>query len=174
MSRTKTTAVAKTATDAKVVSTFKSGGPAVVERALGKGEITFIAALPGVTYLWNAHQPPQPPPRGVWSHANFTNFNADAGRLILNPARAAASHVEAEGGLIDARLLKAPKGYAVPLANYSVDVQKPVTLTIRGVKGVRKVTSASHGELKVEKVGEDTVKVTYPTGYGDILRIDAP
>ncbi len=160
--------------DANIIFKFKSGGPAVVERTLGKGKITFIAALPGVTYLWSAHQPAQPPPRGVWSHAPWTNFNADAGALILAPAKAVTSQVEAEGGLIDARLLKSPKGYAVPLANYSVDTQKPVTLTIRGVKGIKKITSASQGELKMEKAPDDAVKVTYSTGFGDILRVDAP
>lgn len=161
------------ASDAKVAASFKSGSAAVVERTLGKGRITFIAALPGVTYLWSAHQPPQVPPRGVWSHAPLVNFNAEAAQLILIPAKAAAAQVEAEGGLIDARLLKSPKGYAVPLANYSGDVQKPVTITIRGVKGIKKIISASQGDLKMEKVGDDGVKVTYPTGYGDILRIEA-
>lgn len=162
----------KAAGDAKVVATFKSGSPAVIERTLGKGKITFIAALPGLSYLWSAYQPPPVPARGPSSHVTFTHFNADAGKLILESARDLAPQVEAEGALVDARLLVAPKGYAVPLANYSVDVNKPVTLTLRGVDNVKKITSAAQGELKFQQEKDGSVKVQYVTGLGDILRID--
>jgi len=158
--------------DAKVIATFKSGSPAVVERTLGKGKITFIAALPGPTYFWSNYQPVPVPPRGVLSHEPHVNFNADARKLVLEAAKSATASVEADGGWIDARLLQSPKGYAAPLANYSADVDKPVTLTIRGIEGIRKITSANRGELKVQREGE-IVRVTYPTGFGDILRVDA-
>jgi len=158
--------------DAKVVAKFKSGSPAVIERTLGKGKITYVAALPGPTYLWSAYQPPPVPSRGPSSHVTLTNFNADARAWILGPAKAATSSVEAEGGLIDARLLKSPKGHAVALANYSVDVNKPVTLTIRGVEGIRKITSANRGELKLQREKDGSVRLTYPPGLGDILRIE--
>jgi hypothetical protein len=157
--------------DTKAVANFKSGSPAVVERTLGKGKITYIAALPGPAYLWSAYQPPPVPARNT-GHLNPTNFNADARGWILGPARETHSSVEAEGGLIDARLLKSAKGYAVALANYSADVTKPVTLTIRGVDSIRKITSANRGELKLQREKDDSVRATYSTGYGDILRIE--
>ena len=163
--------------DAKAVASFKSGAPAVVERNLGKGKITYIAALPGVTYLWSAYQPPLVPSRGPSSHMQLTNFNPDAGRWILGTvgtAKEVTSNVEAEGAWFDARLLKSPKGYAVPLANYSADTQKPVILTIRGVKGITKIISANQGELKIERLGDEAVKINYTAGIGDILRIEAP
>ncbi len=158
--------------DANVVATFKSGAPAVVERTLGKGKITYIAAFPGPTYLWSAYQPPPVPSRGPSSHMPLVNFNADARGWILGPARQAGTSVEAEGGLVDARLLKSPKGYAIPLANYSADVTKPVTLTIRGVTGIRRVVSANRGNLKLQREKDGSVRATYATGFGDILRID--
>jgi hypothetical protein len=99
-----------------------------------------------------------------------TNFNPDARALILAPAKDAVANVETtgDGALIDARLLKSPKGYAVPVANTSADVSKPVTLKIRGAGKIKQITSAAKGELKV--AGDS---VTYETGFGDILRIDS-
>ncbi len=156
----------------KVLARFKSGSPAVIERELGKGRITYVAALPGPTYFWSNYQPPPVPPRGVLSHAPHVNFNADARELILHPAKAAKPHVEAEGGWIDARLLQSPKGWAIPLANYSADVNKPITLTLRGVEGIQKIISANRGELELQREKDGAIRVTYPTGLGDILRIE--
>lgn len=160
--------------DAKVVASFRSGSPAVIERALGKGKITYIAALPGPTYLWSNYQPPPAPPRGVLSHAPHARFNPDAGKLILQSAKTAGTHVEAEAGWIDARLLVSPGGCAVPLANYSADWTKKVTLVVRGIKPIRKIVSANQGSLKLQRVNDsaDSVRVTYAPGLGDILRIE--
>jgi hypothetical protein len=80
--------------------------------------------------------------------------------------------VEAAGGLVDARLIKSPKGYAIPLANYSADVNQPVTIAIRGVEGIRKITSANRGTLKLRLKKDGAVCVIYPTGFGDILRLE--
>ncbi len=157
---------------AKVVATFKSGSPAIVERVIGKGRITYVAALPGPTYFWSNYQPVPVPPRGVLCHAPHVNFNAAAGKLVRDAASAATASVEAQGAWLDARLLQSPQGYAIPVANYSGDVTKPATITIRGVPGIRKVVSAAHGELKLKRNADDSVSVTYPTGFGDMLRIE--
>ena len=50
--------------------------------------------------------------------------------------------IVASPGLIDARLLKAPGGHLLPLANYNATVGQQVTLTIRVGEPVRKVASA--------------------------------
>jgi hypothetical protein len=158
---------------ATVRTKFADGSPAVIDRGLGKGRITYIAALPGVSYLQSIYQPAPVPTRGVLSHVTPTNFNAAAGKLILDPAtQSTTTHVQAEGGWLDARLLKSPKGYAVPIANYSADPEKPVTITIAGAGKIKKLTSANRGELKPEVAADGAARVTYATGLGDILRID--
>ena len=166
-----------TGPDTTVLASFKSGKPAVAEHAAGKGKVSFVATLPGVAYLWSAYQPdpanpPLVPSRGPSSHLQLVNFNEEARRLIIAAPKDVTSHVEAHGAWLDARLLQSAKGYAIPLANYSADVQTPVTLTLRGMKNVRKVTSASHGELKTERAEDGAVTVHYVPGIGDILRID--
>ncbi len=158
--------------DAKVVATFKSSSPAVVERTLGKGKITYIAALPGATCLWSAYQPPPVPTRNS-AHITPSDFNAEARSWILGPAKEATPQIEAEGSFIDARLIKSSKGHAIPLANYSADVTRPVTLTIRGVPGIQTIISANHGELKLQREKDGSVRFQYPTGCGDILRVMA-
>ncbi len=160
------------AESAEVVSRFANGGPAVIQRKLGKGRITYIAALPGVTYLYSAHLPPQPPPRGIWSHQLLVNFNADAGRLITDPVRDVATSVEVDGGRLDARLLKSPNGYAIPLANYSPDTDAELTLTLRGLPPIKRVVSAVRGELLMEKTAGGGIVVRYAPGIGDMLRVE--
>ncbi len=74
---------------------------------------------------------------------------------------------------MDARLLKAPGGYILPIANYQDKVGQKVTLRILIGEKIRKATSAYHGELPV-KDEEGRVVVTIPSlGYGDVLRLDA-
>jgi hypothetical protein len=158
---------------ATVVAKFSDGSPAVIDRGLGKGRITYIAALPGVSYLQSIYETASVPTRGVLSHVTPTNFDAAAGKLILAPAtQFAAAHVQAEGGWLDARLLKSPKGAAVPIANYSADPEKPVTITLQGAGKIKKLTSANRGELEPEIAADGSVRVTFVTGFGDILRID--
>lgn len=102
----------------------------------------------------------------------LTDFNADAGRLILAPAAEVLPQVEAGKGRLDARLLESPKGFALPLANYDADVDTPVTVTLRGLPRVRNITSANRGKLRFKKQKDGAIAVTYTTGLGDILRID--
>jgi hypothetical protein len=163
--------------DARVLAKFhKDDSAAVVERPLGKGRIVYVAALPGLAYLWSALQPPQVPDRGPGTHRVPTAFDAGARALlqaVLKTARVEPL-VVAEPGLIDTRLLRSPKGFILPLANYSATVGRPVKLLVRVPGRVGKVTSAHHGVLAVqEEKGRTAIRLP-ALGYGDVLRLDPP
>jgi hypothetical protein len=160
--------------DVRVRGHFKEGGPAILERRLGKGRVYYVASLPGVAYLWSALRSEQAIP---------TDFNPGARTLLeailtaakIEPAIRATMDGDASEGApvrIDARLLKTPKGFIVPIANYQATVGQKVTLSMRAGVAIRKAASAYHGELKVES-GPEGVTVTIPSlGYGDLLRLD--
>jgi len=163
------------AKDATVLARFTDDkGPAIVERRLGEGHVFYIAALPGVAYLWSALQPPAVPDRGPGTHSIPTAFNAGARALLELVLRAAHVQpiVEAMPALVDARLLKAPGGYILPVANYHDKVGQKVTLRIRMGDKISKVTSAYHGDLAL-KEDKGYIVLTIPAlGYGDVLRLD--
>jgi hypothetical protein len=161
--------------EVKTLATFaKDGKPALLERRLGSGRIYYVAALPGTAYLWTALQPPVVPDRGPATHSVPTHFDKGAQALLDTVLHAAAIEptVQATPALIDARLLKAPKGYLLPLANYNEKVGEKVTLRIRVPEAIGKVSSAYHGDLKAtQEKGMLTVEVP-DLGYGDIFRLE--
>jgi hypothetical protein len=162
--------------DAKPLASFKGGkAPAVVSRKVGKGHVVYAAAHLGLAYLYTALQPPAVPDRGPQTHSVPTKFDPTVSRL-LSGLRDEAGIKDSGGvvadGLYDARLLEAPGGFVVPIANYNEKVGQKVTLSLRVPKKVVKATSAHHGELKLNAVG-DRVEVTVPAlGYGDVVRLD--
>ena len=157
---------------ARVTATFKSGKPAVIAHRVGRGQTTFIATLPGLAYLWSAYQPPPVPTHGPSSHVVPQLFNARAAQFITAAARQTTSAVDAGGARLDARLLQSPVGYAIPIANYGADVNAPVTLTIRGVPRVRRISSARRGILKWKRARDGAVTVRYAPGLVDMLKLD--
>jgi hypothetical protein len=148
--------------------------PALLERKLGKGRIFYVAGLPGVAYLYSALLPPRVPARGPCTHSVPTAFDKGAAalvRLVLKAGKVQPAIV-AEPALIDARLLKAPKGFVLPLANYHDKVGQKVTLSVQVGTPIKKATSAYHGELAV-KNEKGRVRITIPKlGYGDVLRLE--
>jgi hypothetical protein len=162
--------------DATVLARFQdSKEPAILDHRLGKGHVIYVAALPGVAYLWSALQPPAVPDRGPNTHSIPTAFNTGARSLLALVLHAAHVQpvVSAKPDLVDARLLKAPGGYILPIANYQKLVGDKVTLRIRMEDKISKATSAYHGELEM-KEDNGHIVVTIPTlGYGDVLRLDA-
>jgi len=73
--------------------------------------------------------------------------------------------------LVDMRLLKSPRGYILPIANYHDKVQK-VSLSLKVDGKITKVTSAYHGVLPA-KMKEGRVEFVIPAlGYGDVLRLE--
>ena len=117
--------------NATVTATFADGKPAVIISTHGKGRSIFIAALPGVAYLWSAYQnvggKTLVPSRGPSSHLELSGFNAAAAGLIVPLAKGVLSSIDAGDAKIDARLLSSPNGYAIPIANYESDTSKPST-----------------------------------------------
>src|SRR3569623_1307484 len=113
------------AQDATVRAKFADGSPAWVERRVGKGTVVYVAAHPGLAYLWSAVQPPAVPDRGPGTHTIPTEWDAGAAALLAAVVEksGATSHVRPGAGeLLDARLLESPKGYIVPVANYAAKV----------------------------------------------------
>ncbi len=160
----------------RVLAHFRSDrSPALFEKLLGKGRILYLAAHPGLAYLYTALQPPAVPDRGPRTHSVPTSFDPGARAFlgwVLEAARIEPA-IQARPALIDARLLQAAKGWIVPVANYHARVGQKVTLSIRIGKKITRATSAYHGNLPVENEA-GRVTLTIPElGYGDVLRLEA-
>ncbi len=149
--------------------------PAAFSRRLGKGRIVYVAALPGLAYLWSALQPPVVPDRGPATHSVPTRFDKNVATLLERAVLRSAGVkplLTTKPGLIDGRLLRAPKGHVLPLANYNAKVGQRATIVVQVGAPVKKVTSAYHGALPF-KYDKGQVTVTVPAlGYGDVLRLD--
>ncbi len=153
---------------------YADGGTAMEVSKLGKGEVHYVGALPGVAYLWTALQPPAVPDRGPGVHLVPVGYDAAAREILRLPIMDAElrPNVRAAGGLYDARLVESPKGCFLPIANYNRNVGRPATVSVRPGRPIRKVTSAHGGELKF-RTEEGRVVFTIPKlGYGDIIRLD--
>ncbi len=163
------------AKDTEILAKFKGeDAAAVVARPLGKGKLFYVAAQPGVAYLYTALQPPLVPDRGPNAHTIPTAFDPGARALLATILKAAAVEpiVEATPNLVDCRLLKSPKGFLLPIANYHDKVGQKVTLRIRVDGEIKNVTSAYHGLLEMKQT-KGVVEVTIPElGYGDVLRLE--
>ena len=164
-----------TTADAKPVATFADDNSAAVTvRKVGKGQIYYCAALPGLAYMWTALQPAEVPDRGPHTHPAPTNFDKGATDILNMPLQAAKFEplINSNLLLVDTRLLKAPKGYVVPIANYNSEVGQKTTLSIKLDGTVTKVTSSYQGDLPFAMKG-GRLEFTIPAlGYGDMVRID--
>jgi hypothetical protein len=146
----------------------------VFERKIGKGRIIHVAAHPGLAYLWSALQPPAVPDRGPRTHLVPTKWDAGAKTLlagVLESAGVEPANI-AKPELIDARLLEAPAGYVLPVANYHDKVGQRVTLSVRVRRKVVKAISAYHGEVPVKYEGGRATLTLPALGYGDVVRLE--
>ena len=104
--------------------------------------------------------------------ANGVRRRARAPLQTVLKEAAVEPSIRAEPALIDARLLRAPKGYILPVANYQEKVGGKVTLSVAVGEPIKKVTSAYLGELPVRQEN-GRVMIELPTlGYGDLIRLD--
>src|SRR5262249_55148317 len=123
--------------------------------------------------LYAAMQPPTVPDRGPRTHSVPTNFDPAVSQLLVKTSLTAQlKRTVRFRELLDARLLEAPGGLIVPIANYEEKIGQQVGLNVRTDRRVTKVSSAYHGELKWS-AGKGTVSFTIPAlGYGDVVRLD--
>ena len=165
----------KPAAGVEILAKFKDDNSAAfITRKLGKGRTFWCAALPGVASLWSATQPPSVPDRGPGTHTVPTNFDPGARALLETVLKAANVEplVRCEPRQLDLRLLRANRGYILPIANYEPTVGQRATITVNAPGAIKKVSSAWHGPLPLQRDG-DRVTITLPAlGYGDIVRLD--
>ncbi|MDO8587331.1 MAG: beta-galactosidase trimerization domain-containing protein [Armatimonadota bacterium] len=165
---------------AQVLATFKDDkSPAMIVRALGKGKVYYLAALPGMAYVWTGLTTPEicVPDRGPNTHRVVNTYDKNAARVIGLPLVTAG--VKPRIGnvdYIDTRLIAAPGGvFMLPLANYREPTDDQVTITIRppaGAKPLKSVVSAFCGPVKA-KTERGMWTITLPKlGYGDMVRIN--
>jgi hypothetical protein len=141
---------------------------AMTERAVGKGKVVYLAAHPGLAYLHAALQPPVAPDRGPVTHTVPTSWDENVLKMLMplfdEPL------LKITPALVDARLLKTPKGYLLPLASYTGKQGEAITLEL-GISA-KTARSAFLGDLKIETVGQG-IRITLPrVTYGDIVRLE--
>ena len=106
---------------------------------------------------------------------NPWHFPGKIRELILAPVRAAGIDppLTCDIPLIDAIPLYADNGIVIPLANYTLEPQKAVTLRVRlpDDRTCDRVTSIHHGELKFTTDGENHVQISLPLGASDYVKI---
>lgn len=73
--------------------------------------------------------------------------------------------------VVDAVLTGGPKGAVVPLANYTLQPQKKVTLTVQTAKPVRHILSVHQGSVSFQKVGSKSVKFSLPLPETDFVKL---
>jgi hypothetical protein len=165
---------AEAAPGTMILARFTDKSPAVFERKVGKGRIVHVCAHPGLAYLWSALQPPVVPDRGPATHSIPTKWDAGARALLAQVLEGAGVKpaIIARPELVDARLLSAPGGYILPIANYHEKPGQKVTLSVAVERKVTRAMSAYHGALEV-KYEKGRAMLTLPAlGYGDVLRLE--
>ena len=158
-----------------VLAHFGDKSPAVFERKLGRGRIIHVSAHPGLAYLWSglgSRRPCRIAARGRTPCRRSGTPAACALLALVLEAAEVKPAIVAQHNLIDARLLEAPGGYILPVANYHDKVGQKVTLSVRAGRKVVKAVSAYHGELPV-KYESGRATLTLPAlGCGDVLRLE--
>ena len=118
---------------ATVTGTFHDHAPAVIERAVGKGQIIYSAFLPGLSYFKPAI-PKRPVDRGnapdSMSHFLPVNFDAVAGQLVGKIAPADVRPVEMSVPLVEASVIQSNTGTAIALTNWTPTPIKGLKVTV--------------------------------------------
>lgn len=161
---------------AKAIGVFADDkSPAVIVREVGKGKIYYVAAQPGVSYLWSGlRNPTLVPDRGANTHTVRTEWDKAATGLIASFLKSAQVDpvVSTAPSLIDTRLIKGKGAYMLPLANYNSAVGQDVAVSVKMTEGVASVESAYSGKIEFKSEG-GRISFTVPKlGYGDIIRIN--
>jgi len=149
----------------------------MIVRTVGKGKVYFLAALPGMAYLWTGlTNPIWVPDRAMGVHRDVTNYDKFAAQVLVSPLAVAGVQSQiVTPGYIDTRLIQGKGAFILPLANYNKPNDQPITFTIRPPADAGTpdaAVSAFCGKVPV-KVENGAWIITLPKlGYGDMVRIN--
>jgi len=165
------------AADGVVDGKFRDGKPALVRRALGKGETRLWGFLPGQAYL-KSGLPPAPVDRGstdaAFAHRLPTTMDPGLRKLVTgtsNTLPVECSEPLVETTCIDTMKDGKPFKLAVPLMNYTGKPIAKLTVRIRDAAPAVKVRSVERGTLTAKSEGNDLV-IELPLDIADMLLID--
>jgi hypothetical protein len=143
---------------ATVTASFKDGTPAVTTRGVDKGNVTFCAFLPGLSYFRPAI-PRRPVDRGA-TEDSMTHFLPTAGApdalgLIAFPFNTAglSRPVQCSTPRVEATIVESKHGVAIPLVNWTRDPIKDLKVTITATLPAGRLSLASGGQLAVQREG---------------------
>lgn len=161
------------------IATFADGSPAIVTEPAGQGRIISTGFLPALAYIRSALvarealEKTVPDTARLKTSYNPWDFPTGLREQILSPARqhGATPPLTCDVPLVDAVYLPCEQGILVALANYTLEPIQMLTLTVGGVRAVKKVESVHRGELTFEQSGEDGIRITLPLDASDWLMI---
>ena len=138
------------------VSAFDDGSPAIAQSKVGQGSITYVAFLPGLTYLKPAY-PRRPLDRGAtddsMTHLMPTDFDRAAQAFFAANVPADRPVICEGAPLVETTVLEAKGGIVIPLINWTRQPIKGLQVTINVKASVENVTLASGGAVRVSRAG---------------------
>ncbi len=177
-----------------VESTFADGSPAKIRSVSGKGFIVSAGYLPAIDYMRKAliakngvanSQQPSNDDNGIpgaddvrLSDPNEKSYNpwqypADVRNSIIEPVKTAnvEAPITCSVPLVDAVYMTGGKNLLIPLANYTLQPIKDMTLEIAVDKPVREVKSVYQGNIKFEKTGTNKIRIHLPLDCTDFVTV---
>jgi len=181
--------------NAQIKSTFADGSPAALRSNAGKGAVISEGYLPAIDYMCKALGEQKPhvselekidgnedvPGQEVAEQLSSTEksynpwkYPAGIRDAIIAPVRAAnvQTPIQCSVPLVDAVYMTCDKGIVIPLANYTLQPIKDMTLDIEVNKPFRTVRSVNQGALKYEKIGAHQIRVHLPLDCTDFVTIE--
>jgi hypothetical protein len=140
---------------------FDDGGPAILERQVGKGRAIHFAWMPGMSYWASADRTVDRMPAG---------FSAAIRAEIVRPARLAGVRppVQTDRPLVETPLLVSERGAAVTLLNWTGEKIPSLRTTLALPFAPATIESVRHGRLEFTRAA-DGVTVELPLDAADIL-----
>lgn len=177
-----------------IEATFADGSPATVRSAVGKGWIVSHGYLPSLDYMRRAllakgnvearrqqlkSESGVPSPEDVVplkiaeKSYNPWQYPAEVREFVLKPVRQAkiAAPITCSVPMVDAVYMTSEKGLVIPLANYTLQPIKNMTLDIAIEKPVREVRSVHQGLLQYKALSANKIRVSLPLDCTDFITV---
>jgi len=178
-----------------IKSTFTDGSPAEIKSAAGKGFVICEGYLPAIDYMRKAliakgdiekkatditdnngipgAEDVEPLKLNEKSY-NPWQYPADIRNAIIAPVQVAnvETPIKCNVPLVDAVYMTGGKNLLIPLANYTLQPIKEMTLEITVDKPVREVKSVYQGNIKFDKIGNNKIRIHLPLDCTDFVTVE--